>query len=475
MPRWLVLSVAVLGLVFVAGWAIASQDFGLQVENLLKHQSRTQFGVGKPLDRSSSVQITQEQALGEPTKLATLANGLKANVVTGGVAPANLDMISFWPDAQHPEWLIECNEGEATDPGLVRISIATGASETIVTGSVDCDPTRLTAWGTILFGEEAGGGTTGGSLYELTDPINTTGVTLDRDTHTFSGGTGSENFSYLPAVGHLSFEGLALYASGLLYYGDENRPSVGTPGGAYFKFVPDQPATPGLRVTSPDQSPLTSGSVYGLRLGLRSDGTDYGQGTQSGFGTWVQVCSGGACNDIDLRAEAATLQLTGYYRPEDAEADPVEEAAGNVRFCGNNTGNEDADQLWGETICVTDGTIDEAQANTATPEVQVFQTGHPGYAMPDNLAFQPGRNNIIVHEDAATDYLTPHNNDLWDCLPDGADENLLSDGCVRIATLNDLTAEWTGGIFSADGKHFYVSVQHNISGFGVILDITGWK
>jgi secreted PhoX family phosphatase len=41
--------------------------------------------------------------------------------------------------------------------------------------------------------------------------------------------------------------------------------------------------------------------------------------------------------------------------------------------------------------------------------------------------------------------------------------------------LNDLTAEWTGGIFDADGRHFYVSVQHNISGSGVILDITGWK
>jgi secreted PhoX family phosphatase len=42
--------------------------------------------------------------------------------------------------------------------------------------------------------------------------------------------------------------------------------------------------------------------------------------------------------------------------------------------------------------------------------------------------------------------------------------------------LNDLTAEWTGGIFDADGRHFYVSVQHNIHlRSGVILDITGWK
>ncbi len=43
-----------------------------------------------------------------------------------------------------------------------------------------------------------------------------------------------------------------------------------------------------------------------------------------------------------------------------------------------------------------------------------------------------------------------------------------------MATLNDLTAEWTGGIFDATGKHFYVSIQHNISGKATILDITGW-
>jgi hypothetical protein len=31
------------------------------------------------------------------------------------------------------------------------------------------------------------------------------------------------------------------------------------------------------------------------------------------------------------------------------------------------------------------------------------------------------------------------------------------------------------GTFDASGRHFYISVQHNISGHGVILDITGWK
>ncbi len=70
---------------------------------------------------------------------------------------------------------------------------------------------------------------------------------------------------------------------------------------------------------------------------------------------------------------------------------------------------------------------------------------------------------------------------MWDCLDDGTDRDVLSDGCMRIATINDLTAnagegaEWTGGFFDATGQHFYVSVQHNVTGHGVVLDITGWK
>ena len=95
--------------------------------------------------------------------------------------------------------------------------------------------------------------------------------------------------------------------------------------------------------------------------------------------------------------------------------------------------------------------------------------------MPDNIAFQPRTGNCGPPRgcrDARS--RRPHNNDLWDCLPDGADQDLLSDGCIRIATLNDLTAEWTGGIFDATGEHFYVSIQHNISGKATILDITGW-
>jgi secreted PhoX family phosphatase len=175
----------------------------------------------------------------------------------------------------------------------------------------------------------------------------------------------------------------------------------------------------------------------------------------------------------NLRAQAASLKLTGYYRPEDLEVDPVELGSGRVRVCGNNTGNEDEDHNWGEAICITDGTLTEATANTSVPEVQRLVVGTPELAMPDNMAYQPGRGNWIIHEDGAGPDVG-RNNDLWACLDDGEDDDSLSDGCVRVATLNDLTAEWTGGIFDASGRNFYVSVQHNVTGHGVILRISGW-
>jgi secreted PhoX family phosphatase len=469
---YLVVSALALG---VAGAAVraAEPDFGLKVEGLLNRHAVGLFGVTKPLPESSRESISQSRALSDPLSLVTLAGGLTGQVVSAGVAAPNIDMYALWPDETQPEWLIACNEQGTGDPGLQRIEIATGAAETILTGTSSCDGVRRTNWGTVLFSEEAGGGPTGGRVYELQDPLNTTGVLLDRTTGIFSGGVGAENFAVRPALGRLSYEGFALYSSGLVYYGDENRPSQGVAGGAYFKFIPTNPAGQGGRGL--EDSPLVSGSIYGLRLGLRSGATDYGQGTQTGFGTWVPICAEAACDDIDLRAQAAALFLTGYYRPEDIDIDGAAAGAGLVRFCGNNTGNEEDDQNWGETVCLSDGTEEDALANTATPEVQILQLGSPAYAMPDNIAYQPGRGNWIVHEDADTEYLTPHNNDLWACLPDGADADLKSDGCVRIATLNDLGAEWTGGAFNAAGDTLYVSVQHNVSGFGTVIAITGWQ
>jgi hypothetical protein len=469
-------TVALAAALAATGMAGGAQDWGLRQESDLANRAEQQFGFGAPLAQSSPRQLTRAEAAQDPTRLATLAKGLQARVVATTADAQVVDMMALFPNESSPTHILACNESGPSSVSLVRIAIATGGVENLLaSGTNSCDGVRRTAWGTLLFSEEAGGGANGGRVYELLDPLGTpAGATLNRASGVFSG-PGAANYTARPALGRLSFEGFALYPSGVVYYGDENRPANGQPAGAYFKFIPSALWAAGdAPITSLSQSPFADGTVYGLRLGLRSSGTDYGQGTQTGFGRWVVLGRG---RDLDLRAMSQTppTVLTGYYRPEDLDVDQAALARGAVRFCGNNTGNEGDDQYWGETVCITDGSVDEAAANTAKPEVQYLRLGSADYAMPDNIAYQPGTGNWVVHEDADTEYLRPHNNDLWDCLDDGADADTMSDGCVRMATLNDLTAEWSGGLFDAMGTRLFVSVQHNISGLGVVLEITGFK
>ncbi len=448
----------------------ARTDFGVYRDRLLQARSMELFGVRAPLESSSTRSVDAATAEADPLRLASFAGDLHARVVASHAGLGrNIDMMTLWP-AQHPTHLIVCNERDPSRPGLQRVRLSDGEVETILTGTQSCDPAHATPWGTVVIGEEAGNS---GTVLEIIDPLHTTGVVYDRGTQSLSGAD-ADHVAVRPAVGHLSFEGVAVYPNGVLYYGDENRPSEGTAGGAYFKFVPASPWAGGAPIGDLSESPLVSGTVYGLRLGKRHGGTDYGQGSNTGLGNWVMVPN---AYDADLRAAAANLKLTGYYRPEDIAIDGHALAQGQVRFCGNNTGNEGDGRNWGETICVTDGALAEASANTATPEVQLFATGTRQFAMMDNIAWQPGRGNWVIHEDgdAPGVAVNPHNNDLWSCLEDGQDVDTLSDGCVRIATLNDLNAEWTGGLFDARGERFYVSVQHNVTGHGTILEVTGWR
>jgi secreted PhoX family phosphatase len=445
------------------------KDFGSFRDHLLKEQSRKLFGVDEPVAASSTESIAAAVANADPTRLVTLARGLHARVVSAAAnLGANIDMMALWPDDRNPTHIIACNEQGTANPGVQRIRLSDGLVETILTGTTSCDPAHRTPWGTIIVGEEL----TDGNLIEIINPLQTTNVLFNRVTGATSGGTGAANVVTRPAVGRLAFEGIALYPSGVMYYGDENRPANGTAGGAYFKFIPARPWN-GAPITNLADSPLASGSVFGLRLGRRAATPDFGQGSNTGQGNWIPIPNAGL-PATRLRTEAANNKLTGYYRPEDIDIDLKALGKGNVRFCGVNTGNESENRNWGEVICFTDGTLDQALANTAVPEAQLFVVGTPEQAMMDNVAYQPGRGNWIFHEDGDGPEVG-RNNDLWSCLEDGADDDKLSDGCVRIGTLNDLTAEWTGGIFDASGRRFFVSIQHNVTGHGVILEITGWQ
>ncbi len=463
------LVVVVIVFVAVVGTAVGAyfDDWGLDRQTQMENKSQTLFGFGQPLDQSSTTDLSQAQALANPAGLVTVAKGLKVGVVSAGNAAPNLDQMILWPKS-NPTHIIACNEQGTAQPSLQKISLATGVATTIATGLDDCDPVRATPWGTVLFGEEAGAA---GAMYELIDPLNVVGASINHVTGV-TAAPYANNIQRVNALGFLSFEGLAILPNGVTYYGDELAPSNGTPGGAYYKFVPDTPWAGGGAISSLSQSPYNAGKVYSLRVG---QGSNSGQGDAYGIGTWSFLASLNSASSQQLRSLSTVNNRTGYYRPEDIAIDDAAFASGNVRFCGNNTGRDSA-RYWGETVCVTDGTFAQALANTATPQVQLFVQGSDQFNMPDNIGFQPGRGNWLVEEDGSTgDFIDgARNDDIWDCLPDGADVDMLTDGCVRVATLNDLDAESTGGFFDPTGKHYYVSIQHNSSGFGTILDITGW-
>ena len=437
--------------------AVAGGDPGQQLQDQLEAHSVQYFGVTSGLSASSTQDIDDPAT--PALAFATLAKGLSARVVTSGVAAPNLDMGALWP-VRDPQWLLYCTEQGPSDPGVQRINLSTGAATTILTGVTSCDPLHVTPWGTVVFGEEA----SDGHMWEMVQPESITGATVNRIT----GATSDSRIVRRDALGAVAFEGITFLASGVGYYGDELAPSAGTPGGAYHKFVPAHPRTGTTPIAALADSPLVSGSVHALRVG---QGSNTGQGMAQGDGTWVPVTPSATGS---LRPADRAALATGYYRPEDLNLDERALAAGRVRFCGNNTGREQA-HYYGETVCIADGPAATATTNAATPQVQLLVAGSPAINMPDNIAYQPGRGNWIIHEDAETDFEGPHNNDLWSCLDDGSDDGLLSDGCLRIATLNDLDAEWTGGFFDPTGQHFYVSIQHNATGKGLVLDITGWR
>jgi secreted PhoX family phosphatase len=478
-------------------------DFGQQVTALAKLEALKLFGVLGTLGESSSKSLTAAEANADPARFLTVAPGLKVRVVS---AAANLgaltDQMVLFPDAKNPTHLIVCNEGSGSIVSVQRVSLKTGVAEDIVSSGISaCDPARKTPWGTIIVGEETGGG---GRLFEILDPLTTTGVTVSGSGAATTTSDPSR-VAFRPNVGTLSFEGLALLPTGVMYMTDESRPGLGNPGGGIYKFIPSKSWSGSNPITNLADSPLTAGRIFGFRAGRNNSNTDFGQGNEFGRGVWIEITHRPDVGNvpINLRSAGSLLRMTSYYRPEDAELDPRMLAQGQVRFCGTNTGQDapdttaNGDNHWGEVYCFRDGTVQQASSivegnqsitsgplsgssytlNTATvPEYFPLILGNLDFAMMDNLAYQPGRGNFLINEDGeGPTYTTPRNNDIWSCLDDGQDTDKLSDACVKVMTLNDLTAESTGGVFDATGKRYFVSIQHNVTGHGVILEVTGWR
>lgn len=296
-------------------------------------------------------------------------------------------------------------------------------------------------------------------------------VIIDRETGATSEAAAVVRWMALPTM---AWEGIGLMASGVVYGGDELRPGTANPnadGGAIFKFVPATMVS-GM-ITTLDASPFAAGKTYAMQVECVKSAVQFGQGCETGNALRVEV------DPSRARAEADAKGATGYYRPQDMHLDPrVTDAA---RFCRTNVGNEGG-RNYAEVTCAVDSTPDVVAVADAEGEAELttvvtrFIAGDKDANSFDNLDFQPGSGNFHVIEDHT-------NGDIRACLPDGAGRDLKADGCVKVLSVKDTSAEPTGFIFSADGSTACVSIQHSdgkgmalVDGYGpdAVIKITGF-
>ena len=463
-------SLAALILAASAALPAAAGDFGATMQEMLANQSKDLFGIDTPLGESSAKSAeegyrTKDQ---KPEDQVALAAGLKAEYVTRSVGDS-ADMIAFYP-AQNPTHMIVCIEGDREEleggkmnPGVQRIAMADGKVETIVRGTDSCDGIRTTPWNTVLFTEEADDG----GAYEILDPLKVTEVTItDRKKGETSDAASVVRHMALPTM---AWEGLTILASGTVIAGDELRPGTSYPntdGGAIFKFVPAKPHAGGP-ITSLDASPFKEGKAYAMQVSC-TDKVQVGQGCEVGNATWIDASASKARISADMGC------ATGYYRPEDLHQDMSYKGEG-IRFCWTNTGNK-AINNFGEVMCAVDAMPDAIEKGKQTVVVTRFIAGDKDFNQPDNLEIHPVTGQVYVIEDNP-------NGDIWSCLPDGADRDAMTDGCVKILSVKDTSAEPTGFIFAPDGKTAYVNIQHSddkamdkVDGYGTddMLKITGF-
>jgi secreted PhoX family phosphatase len=482
MKRFLVFLVAMFSVTSVA---FGQLDFGERQERALEQQSRKLFGFGRPVERTATAGDVIPREFASAGERQFLAGGLRASFVARNVAQLG-DMISFWPTDTSYTHLIVCIEqgragtGQGPIPGVSgqnaavqRVNVSTGQVETILYGMSRCDGIRTTPWGTVVATEETGDG----GAYEILFPLQTTSHWIaDRGTGDVRDGVNSATASeWVVKRGALvtqAWEGLEFLDSGVVIGGDELRPAGDADGGAIFRFVPDQlyncvgaPVRPGQLcsnvINDLEQSPLVGGTNYALAT-VCTGTNDFGQGCEAGRGLWIEVGAATAREDANERG------ATGYCRPEDLHVDrSYGEFAGGegIRYCWTNT----CGGGFGEVLCAVEDDMDATQSvfnnnfqqnllstdGMALAEALVsrFVQGDGRMSSHDNLDFQPITSNVYVIED--DDF-----GEVWACLPDGADRDFASDGCVATLGIRDPNAEPTGFIFDGTGTVAYYILQH---------------
>ncbi len=439
-----------------------------------------------------------------------LRTGIQAEYFSREVGQ-DWDQMVFWPHgAARPTHLVGCIEevldclsgdcgesfvvGDKLTPSVQVIDLQTRAVTTLVRGMTICDGIRTTPWGTVVATEEDFISDTG-AVYEILDPLTTDTFTiLERGRGGAparivdqTGRDASDRLVKRTAFPVIRYEGFLVHETGVVIAGDEERPgSYGpgdTDGGTIYKFIPTQLYDPATGpIASLDHSPLLAGTSYALQVSCRHDLQQFGQGCEVGNGAWIPLTPAVASaptaapessldtGSLRLGREAAhAAGATAYYRPEDLHRDPLfsdPDRPEAVRFCFAVTGNHAASN-YGEVQCALDRDVTTATGTTGEIMLNRFIEGSPAFSQPDNLAFQPITGVLFVVEDNGAGQ---GNSDVWACLPDGADDDIKSDGCVRLLTIADGSAESTGFVFTPDGTEAYFAIQHSADGNMPLVD-----
>lgn len=428
------------------------------------------FSTFTPLPASASPTATPATpaTLSSPNfKQTTIADRATQNAIAPGSNSGNWDMITAnetGPNAGRYLFMpFETSTGgvqriDLRDPNYNTRTVTIVAPGT--NGFVAGDASRWTPWGSYLTAEESwGAGSTKGRLFEVTNPT-TAGA---------NGGTFIQR-SIVPRVSH---EGLAFDAAKSMYFVDELN------GGSIYKYVS---ATPNA---STGDEYFAKGQTFALKVGAGGQFEGNNGPAITGSSAWVAITDavgnaiagvstllGDGTIDGRVTADHASVQATGFNRPEDLEIQTLGNGSQLLYFTTTDSDNN---------ATTADGRSRVYTFNPMTNEVRLFADSSTidlatglavggGLRNADNLAIDADGNIYIIEDrDGGVD------DDIWFARDLNLDGDLLDagEGLARWASNGTPGSEFSGLYFDKfDPNVAYVNIQHPADGIDRTLMIT---
>ena len=395
-----------------------------------------------------------------------IAPGLESTIFTQDLSKDATEFV--WYPEERPTHMIWCvNSGKHV--GVERIDIASGIRSMIVTGLRSCSVIVATSWGTVVVGE----GEDNGNVYEILNPLTVNNIdivnhglpgrdAIVNDEQSRDASSVVVKRTRLPSI---SWKGMVALANGVLL-GTENLLGS-TKGGFVYKFVPDLQNQEQRRIERLSSSPLVSGRVYVLQT-ICTPTEQLSQTCRIGTARWLEL------QDVTTANREATEKGATHFGhlsditvdPRLAECNNLSSSADAIRFCWAN----ESDRILGglaEIFCAVDLSI--GVHGSSLLEVERFMEGDPSFTTPSNLKFQPVTGNL---------FLTEKKNDrgeIWSCLPDGPDNDCISDGCILISIFDNIEAEFSGLDFSPNGSEVYVGLNVANSENAGVFQVSGFE